>query len=307
MTFADVTPDNHPALQGFKEVIPLSGFSGATVALVRDGGTPFVRKVSNRAEANAPLREQAYRQRELAALIEGCARMPSVINEGDCAGYYYFDMEFVPSRDAINFLSHSSFDNVAGFAERIERLMGRLAACGPVGNAPLILNRSLIAGKLDQIMSRINKAHESDLAPLVEAVSQLDEMNCASLATAVHGDLTFENILVDRHGELWLIDTIPSPADHYWIDWSKLFQECEGLWHAYRGRSLARGVTWWLRQRFFEAATRLDPNYPIHHYVFLGLTFARILPYARTEADRVFVGKRVIECGRAAIETIRQR
>jgi hypothetical protein len=300
----DVGGVDHPALREFREVIPLSGFSGATVALVRDRAAPFVRKVSNRIDANGGLREQAVRQQALAGIVEGCAAMPEVLDMGERDGFFYFDMAFIPSRDAINFLSNGTFDGVAEFAERVEQLMQRLAASAPVGDAPLPPKKALLTEKLTQIAERTGARHEAALAPLTEAVARIDRIVADETPTAVHGDLTFENILVDRRGALWLIDTIPSPFDHYMVDWSKLFQECEGLWHAHRGRPLARGVTWWLRQYFHGAATRLDPAYPARHYILLGLTFARILPYAKTDEDRAFVSQRVMECGRAALDNL---
>jgi hypothetical protein len=274
----------HPALRQFQEVLLLTGFSGATVALVLDEARPFVRKVTNSREASAALKEQALRQQKLSELVAGCASVPEVLDIGEFDGLLYFDMAFIPSRDAVHFLSHGTFDGVSDFANRLERLMERLAGSSPIGTQPL-----------------------QPLTPLQEAVELLDVLVPGGGTTAAHGDLTFENILVDRSGGLWLIDTIPSPFDHYWIDWSKIFQECEGLWHAHRGRPLARGVTWWLRQRMFDAATRLSPAYASRHYVMLGLTFARILPYAKTESDFAFVEKRVAECGRAALEILQGR
>ncbi|MFE3837878.1 phosphotransferase [Pseudogemmobacter sonorensis] len=301
----------HPALRDCGDAIPLSGFSGATIALIPDGPRSFVRKASNSRAGNAGLRGQALRQQRLAGLVAGCAAMPEVLDMGERDGYFYFDMEFVPSRDAINFLSNSGFHSVADFADRVERLMIRLAetpAPAPTsGPAPLAPSKALVEAKLDQIAARTLGAFGAELAPLRAALARIDRLAAPGGATAVHGDLTFENILVDRHGALWLIDTIASPFDHFAIDWSKLFQECEGLWHAHRGRPLARGVTWWLRQRFHRAATLLDPGWPQRHYIHLGLTFARILPYVKTDEDRSFVGRRVAECGRAALETLSQR
>jgi len=304
MSVMETAGTEHPALREFREVIPLSGFSGATVALVRDRPQPFVRKVSNRADANGSLRDQAVRQQALAGLVEGCASMPEVFDMGEREGFFYFDMAFIPSRDAVNFLSHGTFDGVGDFADRVERLMQRLAQSVPVSDPPLPPRKALVMEKFAQIAERTGALHEEALRPLVEAAERIDALVAGEKPTAAHGDLTFENILVDRRGSLWLIDTIASPFDHVWIDWSKLFQECEGLWHAHRGRPLARGVTWWLRQRFHAAATALDPAYPARHYILLGLTFARILPYAKTDEDRAFVARRVVECGRAALDNL---
>jgi hypothetical protein len=99
--------------------------------------------------------------------------------------------------------------------------------------------------------------------------------------------------LVDRDGELWLIDAIDGPFTHYWLDLAKLFQECEGRWHAHRGRPIAASVIDHLRTRWMAAAERLDPGYRVVHYPLLALTFARILPYARTPEDIRFLEHRV--------------
>ncbi|CDZ25172.1 phosphotransferase [Neorhizobium galegae] len=299
-----MTVETHPALKDHKDAIPLSGFSGATVALVPVGQRSFVRKAANSREGNAGLRDQASRQHQLSGLIADCARMPAILDMGEIDGYFYFDMEYVPSRDAINLLSNSPFHCVSDFADRVERLMTCLSETASSSPSPLTPTIGLIEDKLAQIAAKTQGRFTDRLRPLEDAVARMGTLMEPARTTAVHGDLTFENVLVDRHGRLWLIDTIASPFDHYWIDWSKLFQECEGLWHAHRGRPLARGVTWWLRQRFYAAATALDPAWPIRHYVLLGLTFARILPYARTDADQAFVGRRVEECGRAANELL---
>ncbi len=307
MTLAqDPGLSGHPALRGLPEAIPLSGFSGATVALVPGRSHSFVRKAANLPEANAGLRDQARRQQILAGLLEGCAAVPRVLDMGESDGLFHFDMEFTPSRDAVNFLAHGSFDAVSAFADRVERLMERLALAPPVctGPAALVPQTALVADKLAQIAARTGGRHAGDLAGLERALDRIGPLMPAPRATAAHGDLPFENILVDRNGGLWLIDTIGSPFDHYWVDWAKLFQDCEGLWHMHRGRPLARGVTWWLRQRFHAAATRMDPVWPARHYLLLGLTFARILPYARTPGDRDFVAGRVRDCGAAALAMI---
>ncbi|KAH2811069.1 hypothetical protein KXV85_005342, partial [Aspergillus fumigatus] len=69
--------------------------------------------------------------------------------------------------------------------------------------------------------------------------------------------------------------------------------ECEGRWHSHRGRSISTSVTWYLRERWMQAAKRLSPAYGPRHYILLGLTFARILPYARSDQDLAFVSSRV--------------
>lgn len=293
----------HPAVAGFAERVPLSGFSGAAVTLLRTpGGAPFVRKAAWDAEVGRVLRAQAARQAWLAGAVAGAAAVPAVLGEGEADGLYWFDMAFVPGRDAVAFLGAAGFDALAGFAERVERLMALLAerpapAAPPPGLAALLR-------KLDEVALRTNGAFAAALDPLRRAALLLDRLADDDGATACHGDLTLENILVARDGALWLIDPIASPIDHYWVDWSKLFQDVEGGWHAHRGRPVASGVTRWLRNRWLAAACRLSPGYRRRHALLLGLCFARILPYARDGRDRAYVAMQVERFGRLALERV---
>lgn len=301
------TARSHPAFAGFSEMLPLSGLSGAEVMLLRTrAGSRIVRKIGRDAATNRVLQRQAERQRWLRTALEGEANVPEVILEGDADGRYFFDMPFIPSRDAATFLATADFDEVYDFAERIEGLMAKMSRTGPeVGTwrPPL---KQMVTLKLDEIAGRTEGRHTAVMQALCAAVTALDSLAGASneAPTAVHGDLTFENILVGRKGQLWLIDSIDSPFDHFWLDWSKLFQECEGRWHVFRGHSISASVTWYLRERWMQAAKRLSPCYVSRHYVLLGLTFARILPYARSAEDIAFVSSRVQAYGAAALATV---
>ena len=295
---------SHPAFAGFSELLPLSGLSGAEVILMRTrAGSRVVRKMGRDAATNRVLKRQAERQRWLRTVIEDVADVPEVILEGDADGRYFFDMPFIPSRDAATFLATADFDEVYDFAERIESLMAKLSRTGPEPGKWSPPVKRVVDLKLAEIATRTQGRHTAVMQPLCAAVAALDSLAGVSdeAPTAVHGDLTFENILVGRKGRLWLIDSIDSPFDHFWLDWSKLFQECEGRWHSHRGRSISTSVTWYLRERWMQAAKRLSPAYGPRHYILLGLTFARILPYARSDQDLAFVSSRVHAYGTAAL------
>lgn len=296
-----MSPAANPAFEGFREVVPLSGFSGALVALLRDdAGRLFVRKAAETAELSPRLRRQAQRQAWLRGVVGDAGEVPDVERDGEIDGLYWFDMAFAAGRDATSYLSSTSFEAVEEFAAAIRALLERLAAGAPEQAAPQAPAQRLGA-KLAEIESRTEGRFAALLAPLSQAVAAL---SAEMPVTATHGDLTFENIIVDRHRRLWLIDSIDSPLDHYWMDWSKLFQECEGRWHQHRQRHLSLSVSWGLRQRFFAIARGMDPRYPGLHYLLLALTFARILPYARSEADVAFVSGRVAAYGAQAIRDL---
>lgn len=295
---------DHPAFAGEREVVPLSGFSGALIALLRDArGRSYVRKAAKTPADSTKLARQADRQTELGALLDGVARMPEVLRTGEADGCYWFDMTFVPGRDGIRYLSDASHIEFDSFTGQIGGIINRFASTAD--QASPIDVRSAIADKLLDIDRKTAGEFRHLLARLNFAASSIPQ---TLPRTAAHGDLTLENLIVDRQDKLWLIDTIDSPFDHYWIDLSKLFQDCEGRWFKHRGRALSLGISWELRQRIFRAAQAMDARYPAFHYLLLSLTFARILPYSRTETDRTFVRRRVetfIGACEAALETER--
>lgn len=289
----------HPGFSSFRQVIPLAGFSGAAIALLRNpGGGQFVRKAAMTSANNDPMRVQSARQRWLREQLVGAAKIPEILAEGEIDGLYYFDMEFVPSRDANTFLATVSFGDVEHFAASIEQLIRRLSECAlPAKTAPTVQPLLL---KLAEIDVRTSGGFTALLEPLREMIQAADLSSVAPHATVCHGDLTFENILVGAEHKLWLIDPIQSPVDHYWFDWAKLFQECEGRWYLHRRKPISSGVVHWLRNRWHRSACELVPGYANWHYLLLALTFARILPYARSENDIQFVTARVQEFSRSA-------
>jgi len=283
----------NPAFAAFSNVVLLSGFSGADVAVLNGHERPFVRKAARTPAANPVLQRQSQRQGWLSQVLEGDARTPEVVGEGMVEGCFYFDMSFVAGRDAVAFLDTADFAAVQRFAGRIEGLMARLSTQAAEPECAVTPSREAVLAKTREIAERTGGAFAGLLDGLAEQTARVPEAVFARPATAVHGDLTFENILVDRGGGLWLIDSIDGPFTHYWLDMAKLFQECEGHWHAHRNRPIGVSVTAYLRRRWMTAAEKLDPAYPLIHYVLLALTFARILPYARSPDDVHFLERRV--------------
>ena len=60
--------------------------------------------------------------------------------------------------------------------------------------------------------------------------------------TFCHGDLTLENMVIDRDGRIWLIDLLDSPLEHHWQDVAKLHQDLTGGWYLRRVAPIARSA-----------------------------------------------------------------
>ncbi len=284
-----------PAFASFDRHVLLSGYSGAMIGIVKHGQQVFVRKVARSVRGNKGLVRQQERQVMLQALSLGDVRVPEVLGHGHVEGRYYFDMAYVPGRDAATFLGASSFDEVRSFTDRVVGVVEGLAAAEPgPGKAA---NGRAFEAKLDQIRSRTEGRY--DLSRLGSLVLRVPDDAWPGASSGMHGDLTLENILVDHDGGLWLIDSIDGPFEHYWQDIAKLCQDLEGHWHRHRGRAISTSVTAWLRRQLLARAEALHQGYRLVHYPLLALTFARILPYATDAAAAAFVYERVAAFTRA--------
>ena len=207
----------HIAFQGYDQVVPLSGFSGAEIALLKSpSGSYFVRKVSSTTSGNEALRVQATRQSSLRKILVDVAQMPEVLNEGMVGDYYFFDMEFVPSRDANSFLIEAPFRDIHRFAEGVSNILRQLSESpNEMAQKP---EYEALRKKLKEIQLRTGGIYETHLGALEELFDQLEQADALGGATLTHGDLTFENILIDSQDRFWLIDSIPPPIEHYWLD-----------------------------------------------------------------------------------------
>lgn len=295
-----------PSLLDLEHAVPLGGFSGASVVLLRlKDGTNVVRKSAQLASQSSALRAQASRQTWLRLALMGKVNVAEIINDGFKDGLYWFDMHYVEGRDTTTHLIYGSFEDAEIFTKRLQAMLVELASLPSFRKPPddWAFVDALTA-KLNEINGRTNGRFRHLVAPLAELIASApDQVLAPSFA---HGDLTFENILIDRHGQLCLIDPIDSPFEHRWMDWTKLFQDCEGRWHLHRRRELPLSVSWRLRESLIQFVGLLDPGYRSIHYLLLGLTFARILPYAETDSDIAFVTERIaLFSARAAHERLK--
>jgi hypothetical protein len=274
--------------------IALSGFSGARILLIRDGNSPaFVRKISADTAGNHRLHLQAIKQTLTRGLLEGVAATPNVIGEGELDGVYYFDMEYVQGLDGISFLRTASFREIDVFVSKMceslelfSKLPHPSLRLKPRENAQQKCQEILKVLAPDDAQAR-GLIHE-----LIEWTEKLDLPEDVAV-TACHGDMTLENVVVTSKGELVFIDLLDSFFDHWLADVGKLDQDLRGGWYTRKSPALPIGIVRYVRgrlQRFTRGALGdLADMLPL----LVCIHFARILPYAKGEADRHFVLERL--------------
>ncbi len=270
---------------------PLTGYSGAQLLIAATPGrVPFVRKFAATPQHNARLRLQMERQAYFGSLDDRPFLVPAVLNEGMSGDRFYFDMEFVEAVHGAYFLAVDTVPMIRKFCANCRESIKYLSQGDSILAEP-DARLDLLASKLERLI-----AGAAGLTPeagdrILTALAELIRQGALRLrrTSLYHGDFTLENMLVNRDGEIVLLDFLDSPLPHYWQDISKLHIDLESHWYSRRHRRISEWVVNYLREEIIALAARLDPLYAEFHHLLVATNLLRVLPYARNDPDRDFL------------------
>lgn len=249
------------------------GHSGADVVLHTDDSDTWVRKSAAAPAGNARLLRQALKQRLFAA--QGLP-FPRVRELGfDAARHAWFEMDYVPARTLGDLVrSQVAFDRKV-VIRAIDELLAKFRQTAAEALPP-----ELFLAKIDEI------GRFSDDAALHRAAARLSATDWSGIpASASHGDLTFENILVAPDGGVVFIDCDEPFASSWYLDLGKLFQDAAGHWCIRSAPSIGASekLAHWARD--FAA---LAPECSTRLTQFAALHLLRTVPYARSADTAAF-------------------
>ena len=275
-------------MRNVKFISNLKGFSGCTVSLYSENHTHFVRKISKSLEYNPRLKAQIDKQQFfLTNIAKGKITAPRIIKSGFLGDLLYFDMEYIQGVNLVQYI----YDANTSELKEISHELGNIINIMKNSVKEEFLNPALMLNKIEDIQSSlINKNFNLDLSKLDELKILMSAINLSANTkkTFCHGDLTMENVLVDKSQKrYYLIDFLDSFIDHYWFDISKLFQDIEGKWYKFRNPEIIlenmNSKMIFLNESLQNEVLKEEILYSQNHNLFLALNFARILPYASSE------------------------
>ena len=280
-------------LKGSSEFQLLNGFSSAQVLLVsRNGEIPFVRKIARTTEQSQRLQAQVEKQKKLSSLLTGVAQVPQIIGEDVVDGLYLCDMEYIKGLDGPSFLAQATTSDVRWFAEQVSRYFEHISTLSM--NQPETTH-SLFAAcylKVCDVERKMGGLPPELLAAVFLGLEKIRSLGVHQ-RTVCHGDFTLENMIVTHDRSLVLVDSLDSYYEHYWQDVVKIHQDLEGGWYQVRHKPIALSVLHYLGNTLMETVGALNKDYAEIHPVLLLVTFIRILPYVRCQADRDFLDLRL--------------
>lgn len=267
-----------------KLITEFQGYSGCKILLYLSNDKYFVRKISKNIEYNARLEKQLIKQRFfMNKLAKNNLQTPKILGEGYINNLFYFDMEYVPGKNLITYIPEATVEELEYISKTLLEIIGLFKSLEKENNA-LIKDKSI--NKTREINAKIT--HLPEFKEMIDEIERgFYESDTAELKeTFCHGDLTIENIIYDPNKKIfYLIDFLDTYSDHYWFDISKLFQDIEASWYSIRYKDINLN-NMYLKMAYIENYLNKnlilkEQNYRRYHYLFLSLTLARILPYAK--------------------------
>lgn len=266
----------------------MAGYSGARLFLMSDGARGyFVRKQASSPDLNERLRRQMEKQNLVHALSGRPFGIPKVLGCDTDEGHFYYDMEFIDGMDAPTALATTGLPEVRDVARQLQQALHFLSTQQPFDAAG--------GDSFNVLARRVLAVTRRDIGlPHAEAIKILEGLDDFARGesftpTLCHGDLSLENIIITRSGQLLLVDLLDSPLCHYWQDVAKMFLDLDGQWYARRYPRISEWTLTALRECILGYMSERAPSYLRHHKVLVALNFVRILPYATSGADRALL------------------
>jgi aminoglycoside phosphotransferase (APT) family kinase protein len=271
----------------------LQGLSGANLRIVAEPGGIVIRKTAASTAGNERLRRQEAKQREFIAL-GGPLGAPAILDSGlDPEGRFYFDMEFIGGQDGHRFLERCSPVELESFTSQLVDHIAVLKALPMIGGPGIHASLyDACVHKLAEVVHRDVGLGDSLAGCILRNLSAVRHLDIVGQGFC-HGDFTLENILVDMHGGIHLVDFLDSTFEHPLQDLVKLSQDLHGGWFHARGKRISSAVISFLERRLQPVLDEAFPYYPDVRDTLQAVNFCRILPYVHDESQKSFVLKKI--------------
>lgn len=264
-----------------KKIKELSGHSGCKIFLCTDENNKyFIRKESTDIKYNTRLQEQILKQEKYSLLKNLPFSVPNIFYSGtDKNGYYFADMEFIEGSNFIDFLNTLEYEEIEKYAEKIYSIVFYFSNLKKKENK---INLKILK-KLNSIFK--TEITESKIIKYFYFFLEKEDLLENVPKTECHGDLTLENIMVDKNGNIWLIDFLDNFYESYYFDITKIYQDIEYSWYQVKNEKIdiSKMKILYFKEKFDKyIKENLNEYFKLHNFL-SGLNFLRILPYTKDE------------------------
>lgn len=209
----------------------LTGHSGCSISIYKDGLNFFIRKKSGTINYNYRLRQQCLKQKQFFLKIcEFNARndvrigffTPKIYRDGVEKGLYFFDMEYLNGNTLARKVQDADQCLMKAIAKTLCNLFLELKKESEIAKD----TQTIFERKIRDLKLQMGDA-EKFITPALDRLLMVDYSSVPQ--SFCLGDLSLENVLVDND-RLYFIDLLDSFFNSYLLDISKLLMDIECGW-----------------------------------------------------------------------------
>lgn len=269
----------------------LKGSSGVNISFRKSGRFKIVRKQSVKKEQIERLETQYEKHLFLLKQRNNLFHIPEILNQDfDENGLFFYEYRYIEGKEMTKIFLEKSNKSLLSLIDNL------LAITKYFSWQKKFYEVSHINIKFKDILYEkiISNSDHLEINLKINFLNIFKKLEFPDEKTMCHGDLTFENIIVDKKNRIWLIDCIGTFYPHFWLDISTLFQDIEGEWSSIKyGIKLEREKSKYFTNYLKQNISFLDKNYLKMHNFLMALKFLRILPYLKNKFKREKVLKKI--------------
>lgn len=273
--------------------ILLKGSSGIKIYFYTNSkGVKIVRKEAVRKEQFLRLKTQYQKHLFLLNQKNALFHIPKIVNKGYKNGNFFYEYKYVKGTSMVEHLINQPLEKLIFILDKLVSIIKYFSTQNKHFENSYE-NKTFKDSLKEKILNIYNKEGLNEKFK-EELLTRLETLSMPQNKTLSHGDLSFDNIIIDKENNIWLIDYIGTFYPHYWLDIAKLFQDIEGKWYELKyGITIDKNKVNKLTKYFKRRINTLDRNYLKNHTFLMSIIFLRILPYLKDESKKNKVLKKI--------------
>lgn len=269
----------------------LKGSSGINIYFYTNSkGVKIVRKVSYSKKQIPRLKTQYEKHLFLSKQKNDLFRIPKIVNTGNKNGSFFYEYTYIEGSSMVQILIDKSTEELTYLLDKLS-LITKYFSCQNKYFENSYKNSDFKYILKEKILD-VCKKELLDEKLKEKLITKLESLKLPQIKTLSHGDLSFDNIIVDKKNNIWLIDYIGTFYPHYWLDIAKLFQDIEGGWYELKHKvKLDKSKINYLTNHLKKRVSIFDRDYLKNHNFLMSIIFLRILPYLKSKSEK----KKILE------------
>lgn len=233
----------------------LKGFSGYQLEIRRTEKINFVRKSARELQQNAKLKSEINKlsQLDVIAINTKLFHVPRLLHFGENnEGLFYYDIEFIPSWELATYIPRIEPRQIEHIATVLVAIIDSFANTQKLV-IPILAEEAFICGKLNETGEKLLSSYgiySTDVDKLIDQYAelvaglQIPSTLLPNLTTFCHGDLALDNVLINRNGEIYIIDPLSNGHESFMWDVSKVLQSSLLNWHQIKHSEFSLDLTY---------------------------------------------------------------